>query len=62
VSADERPTRFPELRYRRQGRGLWRVLDSSTGAAVGPHYGTRSELLADLERYAAVFGATGAAR
>ena len=49
-------TRYPELNYQLQGAGNWRILDSSTGAAVGPSYRTRAELLADLARFAEVFG------
>ena len=44
-------TRFPELNYERHGK-VWRFLDSTTGAAVGPTYASKAELLADLERYA----------
>ncbi len=56
-----RPTRFLELAYRCDGPGLWRVYDVSSPerpAAVGPHYRTKAELLADLQRYGAEFGAT----
>lgn len=45
-------TRFPELGYTLSEPGLWRVVDLSTGAHVGPHYRSKAELLADLERYA----------
>ena len=51
-----RPTRYAELSYRQQDRALWRFVDNETGAAVGPHYRTKGELFADLERYAALFG------
>jgi hypothetical protein len=51
-----KPTRFPELGYQHQGKDAWRILDRSTGAAVGPLYPTRESLLADLERFAGVFG------
>jgi len=52
-----RPTRFPELGYRQDGPGLWRIYDRSepTGA-VGPAYPSKAELFGDLERYAAEFG------
>lgn len=58
MSDDIRPTRFRELGYRQDGARLWRVYDRETGCAVGPHYRSRAELLGDLDRYAAVFGAT----
>ena len=48
-----RETRYPELGFRQDAPGLWRVVDVSTGSSVGPQYSTRSELLADLARYAA---------
>lgn len=54
-------TRYPELAYESVTRGLWRFVDVSTGSHVGPHYRTKAELLADLERFAAVFGCDGAA-
>lgn len=54
-----RPTRFAELSYRQQARALWRFVDNETGAAVGPHYRTKDELFADLERYACLFGCAG---
>lgn len=52
-----RPTRYLELGYRNDGRGLWRIyaLDG-TPAAVGPHYASKAELLADLNRYAKEYG------
>jgi len=49
------PTRFPELGYRKTGN-VWRIVDRSTGEAVGPQYRTRAELLADLPRFAEQFG------
>jgi hypothetical protein len=49
-------TRFRELSYQCQGKGNWRFLDNSTGAAIGPQHPTRKSLLTDLERYAEVFG------
>lgn len=54
-----RPTRFPELGYRNDGRGLWRIYDVGTpgrAAAVGPHYASKAELMGDLARYAADYG------
>lgn len=54
-----RPTRFAELGYRQDAPGLWRIYDitdASRPAAVGPQYRSKAELLADLERYAALFG------
>ncbi len=49
-----RPTRYTGLGYAQIARGLWRVLDchDERPQAVGPHYSTRTELLADLDRYA----------
>ena len=49
-------TRFLELNYVKIKDGLWRIVDASTGAPVGPHYRTKMELLADLDRFASVFG------
>ena len=54
-----RPTRYTELAYRKDDKNLWRIYDvtnSERPAATGPHYRTKSELLADLERYATEFG------
>lgn len=51
-----RPTRYAELWYRQDGPGLWRFY-SEDRRAVGPQYKTKAELLADLERYAEVYGA-----
>jgi hypothetical protein len=50
-----RPTRFPELFYAPIRPNLWRILDAD-GAAIGPQYRTRFELLADLDRYARDYG------
>jgi hypothetical protein len=44
-------TRYPELDYRQDAPGTWRIVNG--GASVGPHYASKAELLADLERYAA---------
>ena len=49
-----RPTRYPGLGYRQDGRQLWRIY--SDGYPVGPQYASRSELFGDLTRYAAVYG------
>ena len=52
-------TRYKLLGYQRQGGrhdGRWRVIDLQTGAAIGPQYVYRSELLADLDRFAEVYG------
>ena len=55
-----KPTRFKELGYRNDGRGLWRIYDVSDGeAAVGPFYASKMELLADLPRYAREYGCEG---
>ena len=51
-----RPTRFPELGYRNDGPGLWRFVDTETGATIGPFYRTKAELLGDLHRFAADYG------
>lgn len=62
---DVRRTRFPELGYRCDGPGLWRIYDISDhdrAAAVGPQYRTRGELLADLDRYATEFGVNAGER
>lgn len=51
-------TRFPEIGLEKQGPALWRFLDLSDPrpcgyfSAVGDHYRTKGEALADLERYA----------
>jgi hypothetical protein len=62
-------TRYPELKYVREpdgeSRAYWRIVDvngghydqdSGLGGRVGPMYRTKSELLADLDRFAALFG------
>jgi hypothetical protein len=48
-------TRFPDLNYQRQW-DRWRFVTSEDGATVGPPYRSKAELLADLERYAGVYG------
>lgn len=49
-------TRYKELGYVHVTQNLWRLVDLATGHVVGPLYRTRAELLADLDRYARVFG------
>lgn len=59
------PTRYKELGYRRDGIYLWRIYDITTPrreAAIGPLYRTKAELLADLDRFGAAFGAEGASK
>lgn len=51
-------TRFLELGYEKHDTHLWRIICTEDGAAVGPHYQTKFELLSDLERYAKEYGAT----
>lgn len=52
-------TRFPELAYQHRG-DHWRILDMGDApereSGIGPQYPTRAALVADLERYAAVYG------
>ncbi len=50
-----RPTRYKELGYVHWSSD-WRIVDLSTGNAVGPWYHTKAELMGDLTRYATVFG------
>ena len=51
-------TRFENLCYTHIAAGLWRFVVTADGMenAVGPHYATRAELLADIVRYAAAYG------
>lgn len=51
-------TRYRELSYQRQGQSNWRFLANDTGRVVGPSYVREGELLADLERYAKIYGAS----
>lgn len=54
-----RKTRFRNLGYTQFGPGCWRVLDISdrdNAAPVGREYATKTELLANLETYAAEYG------
>ena len=55
-----RPTRYEALGYRQDGPGLWRIYARDGDAAVGPHYASRTELLADLARYAKDYGCADA--
>jgi hypothetical protein len=63
-----RKTRFVELGYLCEVRGLWRIVDLNTprinGEAprIGPHYHSEAELLGDLESYAGRFGCDAAIR
>ena len=50
-------TRYAQLCYEEQDTNLWRIIDTDTRAAVGPHYKSRAELFADLDRFARAFGA-----
>ena len=50
-----RPTRFDELGYTTYC-GIWRIVAMDTQNMVGPIYRTKSELLADLARYAEGYG------
>jgi len=47
-------SRFPALWYACIAPGQWSIFDNSDGqmAQVGPIYGSRIELLADLQRFA----------
>lgn len=51
-----RPTRFPELGYVKDAPDLWRIVTTEDGARIGPHYRTKAELLADIDRYATDYG------
>ena len=54
-----RPTRYAELFYRQDAPTLWRIYVKEAGDiayAVGPHYRTKAELLADLQQYAELYG------
>jgi hypothetical protein len=54
-----RPTRFKELGFCCHAPNLWRIMDITDdprGAAVGPFYRSKDELLADLNRFAEDFG------
>lgn len=52
-------TRYKLLGYEHQGHriyGCWRIIDLQTGNAIGPQYRYECELLADLDRFAEVYG------
>lgn len=49
-------TRFKDIGYRRDAPNLWRFVDMSTDASIGPQFRTKAELLADLNRFATLFG------
>jgi len=53
-------TRYAELSYEHVAVALWRFVDNATGRHVGPAYKMQTELLADVERFAGVFGAADA--
>lgn len=52
-------TRYPELGYEQHDKGLWRIMALPEGQAVGPHYASKAELLADLNRFASDYGLNG---
>ena len=58
----KRPTRFPELAYEKHAPNLWRIIATDTDQPIGPHYASKAELLADLERYAHDYGCAGTTR
>jgi hypothetical protein len=45
------PTRFPALLLDKVSPTDWRFADADTGQHVGDRYRTKTEALADLERY-----------
>ena len=51
-------TRYAGLNYEEHDVHLWRIIDMDSERAVGPHYESRAELLADLGRFARAFGAS----
>lgn len=52
MTTDWRPTRYAEFGYRQDADRIWRVIDAETGAAIGPYYRTKVELLVDLDGFA----------
>ncbi len=54
-------TRFPQLGFRQDAPGVWRIVAVEDNASVGPHYASKAELLGDLERFAAFYGCEDAA-
>jgi len=53
-------TRYVELAYEQHDTNWWRIIDTDRQVTVGPHYRSRAELLADLDRFAQEYGATDA--
>lgn len=53
-------TRYAELGYRQDVPDLWRIVDRTTRASIGPQYRTKGELFGDLDRLARDFGCKGA--
>lgn len=53
-------TRFSELGYQQVDTDLWRFVDFDTKGNVGGGYPSKTELLADLPRFAYQFGCKGA--
>jgi hypothetical protein len=51
-----RKTQYPELGYRMDSPGNWRIVANETDSSIGPFYGSKAELLADLYRYAKEYG------
>ena len=45
-------TRFSGLGFSKVAPGLWRLIDTETGAAIGAQYARKDELLADLAAFA----------
>lgn len=56
------PTRFPELSYTHDALRVWRFVDMKSvkpdgeRPRIGPIYPTKESLLADLARFADVYG------
>ncbi len=50
-----RPTRFIGLGYTKTF-DVWRFIDTETGAAIGPIYRTKAELMGDLTVFAGARG------
>jgi hypothetical protein len=55
-----RATQYPELGYDKFGRHHWQFVATDTASQVGPIYPTKTLLLADLQRYARLFGCEAA--
>lgn len=60
ASAETDSCEASSLWFKQTGRGLWRFYvytdERDCFSVVGPHYRTKAELLADLERYATDYG------